>query len=213
MKGLLVKDFRLLMQRKCSFVIIMLCGLAMIFSTDASFFIGWMIMIGSLFALSTIAYDEHDNCFPFLMTLPVSRKCYAFEKYLFGALIALASWICGVVFYALISALRRTGFDLQGEIAVLSVMLPVPLLILDFSIPFNLKYGSEKGRIYMLVFWGVIFGAVFAVVKLVPSVKEFSFSGMSVSGASVVITALIVTAAVTAASVAWSVRIMEKKEF
>lgn len=213
MKGLLTKDFCLLLQRKRSMIIILLCGFAMTLSMDGTFYVGWMIMIGSLFTLSTIAYDEHDNCFPFLMTLPVSRREYACEKYLFGAVCGSAFWLFGVAFYAVMSVLRRTGFDFREEIVPLAIILLVPLIILDISIPFNLKYGTEKGRIYMIFFWGVIIGGVFLLVKFVPAVKIFQFSDISVSPAGIFAGAAVLTAAATAASVAWSVRIMEKKEF
>lgn len=36
-----------------------------------------------MFTATTISYDGFDNCYLFLMTLPVTRKKYVNEKYLF----------------------------------------------------------------------------------------------------------------------------------
>lgn len=213
MKGLITKDFCLMLQRKRSFIVILMCGLVMSFSSDATFFVGWMIMIGSLFALSTIAYDEHDNSYPFLMTLPISRKGYACEKYVFGAICGLAFWLCALVFYIAAAAIRGISIDFANEIAPLIIMLFVPMLILDFCIPFNLKYGSEKGRIYMIIFWGVIFTAVFVLYKLLAADKGIPASGFPLALPALLILLAVFTIVLTAASVIWSIRIMEKKEF
>ena len=213
MKGLLVKDFCLMLQRKRSFIVILVCGLVMSFSSDISFIAGWLILIGSIFALSTIAYDEHDNCFPFLMTLPAGRKCYAAEKYVFGFLCGLAFWLIGAAFCFAAAAIGGDAVNLADELPALLAVLLVPVIILDFSIPLNLKYGTEKARIYMLVFWGLVTAAAFAIYKLLPSESSSSLPDGSVS-APAVIAALVVGALVLTAFSIWrSMRIMEKKEF
>lgn len=211
MKGLITKDFCLMIQRKRSFIIILICALMMSFSSDTAFFMGWLIMIGALFALSTIAYDEHENCYPFLMTLPVSRKCYACEKYIFGIICALIFWSCGVLFWAAAAAIRGNSADILRELPDMIIILFMPLVILDVCIPFNLKYGSEKSRVYMLICFGAIFAAGFVIFRLIPG--EGGVKLPEIPASAEIIVALLFTAAATAASVAWSVRIMEKKEF
>lgn len=42
-----------------------------------------MTMFGAMIAVGTLSYDETDNGLAFLMTLPVDRKTYVREKYLF----------------------------------------------------------------------------------------------------------------------------------
>lgn len=42
-----------------------------------------MTMFRAMIAVGTLSYDETDNGLAFLMTLPVDRKTYVREKYLF----------------------------------------------------------------------------------------------------------------------------------
>lgn len=79
MKGLLIKDMRLLMnQGKTRFL--MLVAVSLILSVmgaaSPSFVVSYITIIFSFFTASTISYDEYDNCYLFLMTLPVTRKGY-----------------------------------------------------------------------------------------------------------------------------------------
>ena len=88
MKGLLIKDFKLLQGQKNFFItIIAIAGIMAIFMEDASFIIGYMTFVGSLFTLSTISYDEFDNGNAFLFSLPITRKDYILEKYGFGLIV------------------------------------------------------------------------------------------------------------------------------
>ena len=82
MKGLLVKDFKLMKGQKNFFLIIAaIAASTAFFSDDTSFFMGFLPFILSMFALSTISYDEFDNGNAFLFTLPISRTGYTIEKY------------------------------------------------------------------------------------------------------------------------------------
>ena len=100
MKGMLIKDFRLL-KNQGKTLILMLLAVAVFMNliTDVgpSFVVGYITIIFSLFTVSTISYDEFDNCYLFLMTLPVSRKNYVNEKYLFALLSIVLTWCVGMV--------------------------------------------------------------------------------------------------------------------
>ena len=87
MKGLLIKDFKLLKVQKNSFLLILCIAIGMeIFtnSTSSSFIIGYLSFVATLFTLSSISYDEFDNGNAFLFSLPITRKSYVIEKYGFG---------------------------------------------------------------------------------------------------------------------------------
>ena len=43
--------------------------------------VGYVTFIFTLFTVSTISYDEYDNGYPFLFTLPITRRQYVNEKY------------------------------------------------------------------------------------------------------------------------------------
>ena len=89
MKGLLIKDFKLLKMQKNFFVVMIIISVGLaLFSEDLSFPIGFSTFVFSLFSLSSISYDEFDNGSPFLFSLPITRADYAAEKYAFGLILA-----------------------------------------------------------------------------------------------------------------------------
>ena len=73
MKGLLIKDFKLMMMQKNFFAMIVVIAVVMtVFTDDIAFPLGFLTFVVSMFTLSTISYDEFDNGNAFLFSLPVS---------------------------------------------------------------------------------------------------------------------------------------------
>ena len=89
MKGLIIKDFKLLMMQKSFFVTLTIVAIFFGITTDSIFVIGFLTMICSMFALSTISYDEFDNGNAFLFSLPITRKGYVIEKYIFAIMLEI----------------------------------------------------------------------------------------------------------------------------
>ena len=84
MKGLLIKDFRLMKVQKNFLTLITVIGVFMaLFSENVSYTIGFISFIFSLFSISSISYAELDNGNDFLFSLPFTRKTYTIEKYCF----------------------------------------------------------------------------------------------------------------------------------
>ena len=83
MKGLLIKDLRIVLKRKQQlFIFLAVCAM-LAFSSDGSFVVAYAAGLTGIMGLSTYAYDEHDNGFPFLFSLPVDVGTYVREKLLF----------------------------------------------------------------------------------------------------------------------------------
>ena len=94
MRGLICKDLRLMMVQKN--FLIMLAAVALVSLAamdDPMFVIMYMTLIFTSFILSTMSYDEFDNGFPFLFTLPIARKLYVREKYVLALLSGAAAWV------------------------------------------------------------------------------------------------------------------------
>ncbi len=210
MKGLMAKDFCILLQRKKSFIIILICGLCMSISNDASFFVAYLTMIGTIFTLSTIAYDEFDNSYPFLMTLPVSRKDYAVEKYLFALLISISLWSFSAIIYFLISYFREINLVFIEEISGLLLVLLLPLIVVDFCIPINLKYGSQNSRILIFVLWGIFFAIGMLVKYFIPDIQ---LPVINISPLIISLIIFVLAIIITLISAMFSISIMNKKEF
>ena len=97
MKGLLVKDFCLIRQQKKFLAILLLLAIVLNYNSDGSFVIGYLTFVCSFLIISSISYDEYDNGYSFLFTLPVGRKTYVQSKYIFAVLLSSCSWMTGCV--------------------------------------------------------------------------------------------------------------------
>lgn len=167
MKGLLMKDFRLLKTQKNFFILIVAIAIGMaLFTKDCSFIIGYLTFVCSLFTLSTISYDEFDNGNAFLFSLPVSRKNYVAEKYGFGLIMGISSWILATILVLIAGLIRNTDMIIDILISAL-IILPIMLILLALMIPFHLKFGGEKGRIVIIGAVGLLFVFGVLVVKMV----------------------------------------------
>lgn len=217
MLGLMEKDLRLTLARKQALFIFLALALVMGLSMDGPFLIGYLTMLATVVAVGTINYDEFDNGFAFLMTLPFDRKTYVREKYLFSLALAAAAWCLGVVLYGVGNILRHSEVSLIEELPMLLAMIPVVYLSAAIMIPLQLKYGSEKSRIVMFLIFGL------AAVLVAGGKQVFGGTNQSLVGltsaldglapAVVLLTVTAVCVLIAYASSLWSIRIMEKKEF
>lgn len=217
MKGLLVKDFKLMKGQKNFFFIIIAISVGMAaFSDDLSFMIGFFSFVLSLFTLSTISYDEFDNGNAFLFTLPISRTNYTIEKYCLALLLGGGAWVLAMILAMAFGILRGTAS--VSDIAMAAVMiLPALIAIQAVMIPFQLKFGGEKGRIALIGAVGLLF--VIGVVG-VKAAEMFGIdladivSCLPVVSMGVMVTALITLAAILLlVSMKISITIMKNKEF
>ncbi len=166
MKGLLIKDFKLLKMQKNFFVVMIVISVGLaLFSEDLSFPIGFSTFVFSLFSLSSISYDEFDNGSPFLFSLPITRADYAAEKYAFGLILAFGAWLCSTLL-VLIAAAVRGGVPLTDLLLTALLILPFLFLLLSIMLPIQLKFGGEKGRIALIGAIGAIFLAAFLVIQI-----------------------------------------------
>lgn len=167
MKGLLVKDFRLMKGQK-NFLVLLFIMIAFVFISgmDASFFMGYLPFLLMIAAMSTITYDEFDNGMAFLMVLPISRKLYVQEKYLFGGVLGFTGLASAFVLFLISEINKGSSMTFTQYVLLFLCFLAFVILFLCLMIPIQLKFGSEKGRIVLfIIFFGII-GMVYLVSKI-----------------------------------------------
>ena len=90
MKALFIKDWKLLKnQGKMFGAVLVFYGLLAI--TDNSMgqsILGFFPFLFGFFTISTVSYDEYQHGMTYLLTLPIKRKTYVTEKYLFAMALA-----------------------------------------------------------------------------------------------------------------------------
>lgn len=219
MKGLLIKDFKLMLNQKTFFILIVLIlgATACFLDFDYYFLIGYFMFICSLFTISTISYDEFDNGNAFLFTLPFSRSRYVEEKYCFGILAVTCSWFLSFVITTIIQMINFNNFIFSDWMLSTLVMLPIMFVMLAILIPFQLKYGSENGRIAIIIFLGGGFVVCYLLANLLAQ-SQINFNSLIsfINNVDPLIILLIIFAiclAILFVSMKISKRIVLKKEF
>ena len=219
MKGLLIKDFKLMLNQKNFFILIVLIlgATACFLDFDYYFLIGYFMFICSLFTISTISYDEFDNGIAFLFTLPFSRSRYVEEKYCFGILAGTCSWFLSFVITTIIQMINFNNFIFSDWMLSTLVMLPIMFVMLAILIPFQLKYGSENGRIAIIIFLGGGFVVCYLLANLLAQ-SQINFNSLIsfINNVDPLIILLIIFAiclAILFVSMKISKQIVLKKEF
>ena len=222
MKGMLIKDFRILKyQGKTLFLMLLVVAVLMNLITDvgSTFIVGYVTIIFSLFTVSTVSYDEFDNCYLFLMTLPVTRKKYVNEKYLFALLSIVFAWCAGIVLGLILMVVQPSGeVDAADWFGTCLGYIFTAWIFVSVMLPLRLKFDAEKARYANLIMIAAVAIAAFLIsnaleyvpAKIVEPGKEWFFclGTGGILGLFAVVTALVVVI-----SYLCSRHIMAKKEF
>ena len=122
MKGLLIKDFKLLKNQKNFFIILIAIVIGMsAYMEDVSFIIGYLTFICSMFTLSSISYDEFDNGYAFLFSLPITRKGYVLEKYSFGLIVGIISCLFATTIAIIAGLMKGSRYNNNCLIGIVSI--------------------------------------------------------------------------------------------
>lgn len=216
MKGLFLKDLALLKNQIRQVLIVMLVAVFMMFfNEDITFPIMYCVMVFAILGIGSISYDAFDNGNAFLFTLPITRKQYALEKYLFMLTLLLSGCVvaCGIIiFHAMKTGVAITS---SGNFEYLIGCACGIVIFMAAILPIELKYGPEKGRIAMVAFFAVMVALAF-LLKGVAEKIDFTpiFEVLSNTTPKMVLGILAgVSILLLSISCGISCRIIEKKEF
>ncbi len=220
MKGLLIKDLKLLTRQKSTlFIVLAIILFFPMLEMDAGFIVSYTMIILLFMTVSTVSYDDYDNGMAFLFSLPVDRKTYVREKYVLGLMVAVASWLFAVlVNVAYMALMTNESVGTIGRVTLSVLMIfPVALIMWEVILPLQLKFGAEKARVVLFIVAGVI--AVLGVISsklaegregqmnnLVKTLEQIGPMGVGIALFAVAIAGLLI-------SYVSSVKIVEKKEY
>jgi len=215
MIGLLIKDLLLLKNQQRFFLLFFLMSAGMLLADfNSVFVINYVTMIFSLFTLSSISYDEFDNGYAFLFTLPITRNQYAAEKYVFGLVTGSFAWIVVTIFAVVMNLVRGRAGTVE-LVGTAFLYLFISLLFLSIVVPVQLKFGAEKGRIVLICIIGAIFAAGFVMIRAAKTLQlDFlSTAATSLSPGLVMAAVPLISLAAVFGSYLISVKIVKKKQF
>lgn len=168
MKGLLIKDFQLSLLNIRMLVIICVVSIFITSSStgSASFVISYVTIIFFMFVLTSISYDEMDHSISFLFTLPISRKTYVREKYVFSLICGLIGLVFSTAVCIIVGAVKNVNLIEPDMIPVALGIYLTLLFIVALMLPIQLKFGGDNGRIALFIVFGVIFVAIIIGSKI-----------------------------------------------
>lgn len=220
MKGLLIKDYKIILHNKKMFIILLVVQLLALQNYDGySFLIGYNTMIFVLIVLNTISMDEYYKSSPFLMTMPVKRETYVTEKYalmlgfsFLGAM--LTTTLCILLHREMIQVLLLEGITIYIILALFQLLM----------LPIQLKFGGEKGRIVLIGLLACITVIATSLNNILPNafgmqgtignlVRNILTGFFSLPAGTMVLVVLLVFVVSFIVSYCISLQVMRKKEF
>lgn len=216
MKGLLIKDIALMRNQMKSFFAILAAALIMmVVNDDIVLPVIYVCMMFMMFGINSISYDDFDNGYTFLFTLPIKRRQYVLSKYLFSCLSILTGVVISSIFMAVVLATKGEAHTFVNQIDFLVGYSMAAMVFLSLMLPIQLKYGAEKGRIALIVIAAVVVAASFLLERMSMNFDMEGFiitlEGMNDAIITGIITLICICIVVLSYFI--SCKILEKKEF
>lgn len=165
-----------------------------------------------IFCISTFSYDEYNGCNTYITALPVSRKKIVLSKYIFTLIIAiialaLSSLIVGII------AIVENNFNALEMLAQMFGSTVGVCFAIAIMYPLIYKYGSQKGRLLLLVIFAIVAVSGFLTSELFIKLSFDTSSLIYFINKNFEIVGLVLFLASMSISYFISARIYEKKDF
>lgn len=214
MAGLIEEDMRLLWCNKLSVIAFVVFAVILEVSVKGAI-LGYLPFVMCLLMVNTIAYDEMDNGYQFLLTFPIDRKTYVREKYVLTLGMGVLSWGAAMVIYFVIKMIQGERLDMSMELPVTLSFLPVIALFILFMLPLQMKFGVEKTRIVVAGTCGAAGACILGFTKFIgpDTINDWMESLNQMSGWVLLGIVVAVVVLLIAVSYRISIGIMKRKEF
>ena len=164
MKALFIQDFRYMLTQKSFLVLIALVGIVLALTQNDNyiFVIGYLGFMGMITGMMSVTMDDQSNGLTFLFSLPIDRRVYVREKYIFIVLMGVSFSIFATALCLLFRMFAEYKAPLDEILATSLGTLFVMLLFVCFMLPLQLKFGAERARLASFIAIGFFFVAVLA---------------------------------------------------
>lgn len=162
MKALFIQDFRYMLTQKSFLVLIALVGIVLALTQNDNyiFVIGYLGFMGMITGMMSVTMDDQSNGLTFLFSLPIDRRVYVCEKYIFIVLMGISFSIFATALCLLFRMFAEYKAPLDEILATSLGTLFVMLLFVCFMLPLQLKFGAERARLASFIAIGLFFAAV-----------------------------------------------------
>lgn len=162
MKALFIQDFRYMLTQKSFLVLIALVGIVLALTQNDNyiFVIGYLGFMGMITGMMSVTMDDQSNGLTFLFSLPIDRRVYVREKYIFIVLMGVSFSIFATALCLLFRMFAEYKAPLDEILATALGTFFVMLLFVCFMLPLQLKFGAERARLASFIAIGFFFVAV-----------------------------------------------------
>lgn len=217
MKALFIQDIRYMLTQKSFLALIALVGIVLAMSQNDNyiFVIGYLGFMGMITGMMSITMDDQSHGLTFLFSLPIDRRVYVREKYLFIIFMGLSFGIGATALCLLFRVFADYKAPIDEILATGVGTLIVMLLFVCFMLPLQLKFGAERARLASFIAIGLFFGAVLAAGLVVNFADALPFiqAFLSLSPAALAGIGLAVLIVCLRISYSASLRIILRREF
>ena len=159
MKGLLLKDFYMMMKYCRSAIIVSVIFLILSALTGGNLFmVIYPVLICSMIPMNLISYEEQSGWEKYCAALPYSKAEIVSSKYIIGLIITGIISLCTVIAQTVQSA--QEPMELQDYGVTFLVIAMACLLGTGVLLPPLYKFGVAKGRLIFVVIICILFGGV-----------------------------------------------------
>ena len=209
MKGLLIKDFKLLKAKKGFFILTFILALGFaIVGNNFAYSLNFIMTTIPVFTINTISYDEFDNSNAFMFSLPFSRKMFVFEKYILALILTIASMLLGFASCFILCFLDSTPF-FKNMIILAFRNLLIVIFMLSIGMPFQFISNKKNSQIVLVIF--IIFLLTMGVIMVrILSLYNITLNNLSILDLGIVVMIIMLCLLM---SIKISISILNKKDF
>lgn len=217
MKALFIQDIRYMLTQKSFLVLIALVGIVLALTQNDNyiFVIGYLGFMGMITGMMSLTMDDQSNGLTFLFSLPIDRRVYVREKYIFIVLMGVSFSIFATALCLLFRMFAEYKAPLDEILATSLGTLFVMLLFVCFMLPLQLKFGAERARLASFIAIGLFFAAVIVAGLVVNFADALPFIQAFLSLSPVALTGIAVAFLIVCLRISYSasLRIILRREF
>ncbi len=158
MKGLLLKDFYMMLKYCRTYLLMVVVFIAVSFvNSESLLFAFYPCMLCGMIPVTLLSYDERSKWLQYSATMPYTKAQIVSGKYLIGLCIQAAMLLVTAIVQTLRMNLNDV-FSLEAYLSFMMLLAAMSLLTSSITLPFMFKLGVEKGLMAYYVMIGMVCG-------------------------------------------------------
>lgn len=217
MKALFIQDIRYMLTQKSFLCLIVFVGIVLSLTQNDNyiFVIGYLGFMGMITGMMSLTMDDQSHGLAFLFSLPIDRRTYVREKYLFVVFMGIVFSLFATALCLLFRMFAEYKAPLDEILATSLGTLFVMLLFVCFMLPLQLKFGAERARLASFIAIGLFFAAVIVAGLVVNFADALPFIQAFLSLSPVALIGIAIAFLIVCLRISYSasLRVMLRREF